>query len=227
MAKAKPPVGLRPDLIGELDIDPELLERFPEDTHLTNKELKFIAHVLNGNTFTAAYSFAYPEYIGAYPHTMGSFIANKPKVKAVLDREMSKARALATSHASKNVTRILDEYLRLAFVDPAKLLDNTGRPLPLHEIDEDTRRAIVGVDIVDEFEGRRDQRQQIGTVKKYKLADKNRALDSLSKVLGLLVDKQEVTGKDGAPLVPAQEMDEKQLARRIAFILQKAAKPEA
>jgi phage terminase small subunit len=216
----------RPDLIG-LEDGGELRERFPEDTHLNHKQLKFIAHVLNGNTFTASYLFAYPEYNGAYPHTMGSFVANQPAVKAVLDREMSKARQLATSHASKNVPRILDEYLRLAFVDPAKLLDNTGRPLPLSEIDEDTRRAIIGLEVVDEFEGRGEQRQQIGTVKKYKLADKQRALDSLSKVLGLLVEKQEVTGKDGTPLVPAQEMDEKQLARRIAFILQKAAKPEA
>lgn len=210
-----------PDLIGlEPDETAHLTASFDPERTLSREEIAFVAAIINGNTQSTAYNIANPSYKGAYAYAIGSSMANRPHVKKVLDAELDRARIAAKSHATKHVGRVLDEYLRIAFVDPSKLLDNTGRPLPLHEIDEDTRRAIIGVDIVDEFEGRGDARQQIGTVKKYKLADKQKALDSLSKMMGLLVEKTEITGKDGKDLVP--EVTDNDLARRIAFILQKA-----
>ena len=210
-----------PDLVGlEPDETEALHAAFDPDRTLDREEVIFASAVLKGNTQSAAYQIAFPTYRGGYATHHGSSMANRPHVRKVLDAELDRARIAAKSHATKHVGRVLDEYLRIAFVDPSKLLDNTGRPLPLHEIDEDTRRAIIGVDIVDEFEGKGDARQQIGTVKKYKLADKQKALDSLSKMMGLLVEKTEITGKDGKDLVP--EVSDNDLARRIAFILQKA-----
>lgn len=215
----------KPDLIG---VDPSandeaaLQERFDPERLLSLEELVFVESILNGNTRSTAYRLMNPNYLGEHATTMGSAVANRPHVKAALDSAFAKARAEIQAHASKNAGRLLDEYIRLAYFDPAKLLDNTGRPLPLSEIDEDTRRAIVALEVVDEFEGKGDARTQIGTIKKYKMADKQRAMDSLAKVLGLLVEKTEVTGKDGEPLVPVVSNED--LARRIAFILMKADK---
>ncbi len=55
---------------------------------------------------------------------------SKECARAHMYRE-SRARLAAKSHSTKHVGRVLDEYLRLAMVDPKNLLDNTGRPLPV------------------------------------------------------------------------------------------------
>lgn len=39
-----------------------------------------------------------------------------------------------------------------------------------------------------------------GYIKKYKIANKIGALDSMAKHLGLFIDRQEITGPDGGPL---------------------------
>ena len=44
------------------------------------------------------------------------------------------------------------------------------------------------------------------------------ALDSLAKILGLFVDKKEISGPDGGPV---EILSDKELARRLAFILAK------
>lgn len=188
-------------------------------------EIVFINAILDGSTQAEAYSISHPTYNGRNAGVLGYNYAAKPGVRAAINRAMDERTALAGQHASKNVLRVLDELMRIAFFDPAKLFDNTGRPKPISEIDQDTRAAIVGLSVLDEFEGRGQDRQQIGTVKQYKIADKRKALDTMVRMLGLLVDRTEVTGKDGKDLVPSG--DERDVARRIAFLLQKAAAEKA
>ena len=81
--------------------------------------------------------------------------------------------------------RVLQEYARLAFIDPAKLFDGSGRPLPIQQIDEDTRRAIIGVDVATVG----NEQMGVGEVLKLRLADKRAALDSLARHLGMFNDK--------------------------------------
>lgn len=80
--------------------------------------------------------------------------------------------------------RTLREIARLAYFDPRKLLDNTGRPLPLSELDDNTAAAIAGLDVEDLYSGRGEDKEQIGVVVKYKFADKNAALEKAMKHLG-------------------------------------------
>lgn len=76
--------------------------------------------------------------------------------------------------------RVLLEAARLALFDPRKLFDEEGNPRPIHKLDDDTAAAIAGVEVV-----------QIGgdegpaIIKKYKIADKNSALEKLFKHHGL------------------------------------------
>ena len=51
-------------------------------------------------------------------------------------------------------------------------------------------------------------------------ADKRSALDSLSKCLGMFVERHELTGKDGVPLMP--EASSRDLARAVVAILRDA-----
>lgn len=82
--------------------------------------------------------------------------------------------------------RTLREVARLAYFDPRKLLDNTGRPKPLHELDDDTAAVIAGMEVVDKFDAPDPGGERtLSTVVKYKLADKNAALDKAMRHLGL------------------------------------------
>jgi len=56
---------------------------------------------------------------------------------------------------------------------------------------------------------------------KYRMWNKLGALDSMARVLGMFKDKTEVTGKDGAPLVP-ESASPRDLARVILDILRGA-----
>ena len=141
-------------------------------------------------------------------------LMNRPEVRVILEQRMKEM----TEATDVTRHRVIKELARIAFVDPAKLFDNTGRPLPISEIDADTRAVIVGLDVADEFEGKGDQRQHIGSVKKYKLANKNGALDSLAKHLGMFIEKVEV--KDVTPDKPETSVND--AARRIAFVLAQA-----
>ena len=78
--------------------------------------------------------------------------------------------------------RVLKEYAKLAFFDPRKLLNADGSPKPINELDDDTAAAIAGLDIEEANENR-------GVVRKYKIADKKGALDSVARHLGMFNDK--------------------------------------
>jgi phage terminase small subunit len=92
--------------------------------------------------------------------------------------------AMAKREARTGVTqdRVLKEYARIAFFDVGKLVDDKGRPLSLAEMDDDTRRAIVGIDVVNVpgAEG-----SPPAEIVKFKLADKKGALDSCARHLGM------------------------------------------
>ena len=77
------------------------------------------------------------------------------------------------------------EIARLSFFDARKMFAADGRPLSITELDDDTAACIVGLDVLEEYEGSGEDRHLIGHVKKYKIADKNSALDKAVKILGL------------------------------------------
>jgi phage terminase small subunit len=106
--------------------------------------------------------------------------------------------------------RVLQELARMAFFDARRLFANDGSPLPVTEMDEDTARAVVGLDVATV--GNADI--GIGQVLKLKLADKKGALELLGRHLGMWKDKTEISGPDGGPIVTksAAEMTDDELA---------------
>ncbi len=107
--------------------------------------------------------------------------------------------------------RTLREVARLAYFDPRKLLDNTGRPKPLHELDDDTAAAVAGIDVEDKLNppdpGCKERTSSI--VLKYRMADKNAALDKAMKHLGLFKEdnkqKTLLEGVDRETLIALRE----------------------
>ena len=98
------------------------------------------------------------------------------------------------------------EYAKLAFFDPRNLFGADGRPLPITELDDETAAAVAGLDVNEQYDGTGRDRAFTGYVKKYRLADKRAALDSLARHLGMFVDKVEHCGEISIEL--AEELKE-------------------
>lgn len=90
---------------------------------------------------------------------------------------------------------VLHEMSKLAFFDIRKMFDKNGKPLDISALDADTAAALVGLDVQDVTDN---DGNYIGFVKKYKMADKIRALELLGKHLGAWEprDKQQTAVED-------------------------------
>jgi phage terminase small subunit len=147
----------------------------------------FAAAVSQGDSQAEAYRKAYPASRSYTPQKvaeLASTFAKKPEVKARI-AELSK-KAMAKNEVTAE--RIVAELAKLAFMDPRKLFDESGMPLGVAGLDDDTAAAIAGVDTV--MIGNRDA--GMGQVLKLKLADKKGALDTLARINGMFKDRVEV-----------------------------------
>lgn len=75
-------------------------------------------------------------------------------------------------------SRVLAEIARIALADPRRLLDEQGKPLPLHKLPDDIAAAVEQVDILTGPDGQ-------PTAWRYKLARKTAASDQLARMLGM------------------------------------------
>jgi phage terminase small subunit len=140
--------------------------------------------VASGKSQADAYREAYPrskKWKDESVHCNASqLMANTKVVQRV---EFLRNRITETGIAS--AARVLQEVSRLALFDPRKLFNQDGSPKPINELDDDTAAALAGLDVTEEWEGSGDDRVFVGFTKKYKVADKNSALEKLFKHHGL------------------------------------------
>jgi phage terminase small subunit len=114
---------------------------------------------------------------------------------AVVLAEINKRGAEQSQRLQITSDRIMQEYERLALLDPLDLFNADGTMKALKDIPEDARRAIAGLEIKElRAEGNEDVVIQ-ATLKKLKFSDKKGALDSLAKIMGLMKERVEVTGQ--------------------------------
>ena len=100
---------------------------------------------------------------------------------------------------------VLREFARIAFVDPRKLFRSDGSPKPIEELDADTAAALAGLEVREEFEGTGQDRVFTGYTKKYRLANKMGALNSLAKYVQLFDVKkteEKEENENGVILMP-------------------------
>ena len=130
-------------------------------------------------------------YTAKYPDQTANNLLKNPRVQNEIARlrEKLSMRSLATRD------RWLEEICRLAFADTTKLFEADGSLKRFVDMDEDTRRTIIALDVAEIFSGSGDDRQAIGLLKKIKCADKLGALQLLGKAERWLVDRVEHSGK--------------------------------
>lgn len=163
--------------------------------NLTPKQEAFIReYLIDLNATQAAIRAGYSEDSA---RSIGSENLTKPDIQEAI----AEARKALAEAAGITLERVQREYARLAFLDIRKAFDADGRLKPIHELDDDTAAAISGLEVETLFEGRGSERELVGHLHKIKLSDKKGALDSIAKLFGWVVDKKELTGKDGGPIV--------------------------
>lgn len=110
--------------------------------------------------------------------------------------EIEKANAAVNEKLDITVERVKLELARLAFYDPRKFFKDDGSIKSISELDDDSAMALAGLDVNELFEGRGEERDLVGYIKKVKLADKLHALEQLGRHLKMFTDKVEVTTGD-------------------------------
>lgn len=117
----------------------------------------------------------------------------KPEISAAIQAAM-RARGERTKITAD---RVLEEIARLSFFDPRKLFNADGSPKPISELDDSTAAAITGLEAVNI--GNSDV--GVGQVLKYKIADKNAAIEKLCKHLGLYNEQSRIDETPKEPVV--------------------------
>ena len=109
--------------------------------------------------------------------------------------EINKRGAEQSQRLGITADRVMLEYERLALLDVADLFNPDGSMKRLDEMPEDARRAISGMELREMQPLETPDGPIAVQLRKIKLVDKKGALDSLAKIMGLMKDKVEVTGK--------------------------------
>lgn len=152
---------------------------------------------VRGNA-TACYMSMFPNAKARSAGVKGGEYLHHAFTQAILEEDNERI----TKECDVTQAMVLNELRKLAFFDIRKLYDDTGNPKSIGELDDDTAAAITGLDAVNI--GNSDS--GIGSVLKYKLADKKGALELFGKHLKLWTDKSEVTVNGGKSLAElAQE----------------------
>lgn len=156
---------------------------------LAAKRQKFIdEYLVDLNAAQAAVRAGYSEATAR--QTGHKLLTNADIQEAIIER-----RAALSTATGVTVERVLREAARLAFFDVRKLYRPDGSPKQLNELDDDTAAAIQGLEVATI--GNKDV--GFGEVLKYKVADKNAAIEKLFKHLGMF-DRDNAQQAARAPL---------------------------
>ncbi len=118
------------------------------------------------------------------------------KLSSVIDQR--KAKVMEKSEMS--LEKWVETVSALAMYDPRKLFDVHGNPTEIPELSRLAAMTVAGFEIEELYDGRGEDRQKIGYVRKYKLLDRTPYLQMLGKHLNAFP----VSKTPAAPPKPSQ-----------------------
>lgn len=175
---------------------------------LTPKQERFVTeYLIDLNATQAAIRAGYSKHTA---DVQGPRLLRNVGVRAAIEAGQKRI----STRLEVTAERVVQEYARLAFTnlrDAAEWGDERGLSLVLSEdLDEDTAAAVKSVTVRHTITNKGKDDEAVERVEhKIEMHDKKGALDSLSRHLGLFVDKTEITGTDGGPIVierPTREL---------------------
>ena len=160
------------------------------------KQIRFVQeYVKNGCTNAVAAYIAAGYSANASAAACASRLLKNDEVQAEIQKYIDAAKDKAVVTAAE----VLMELKRIATVDLSKAYSPDGHLLPIHEMPEDVRRAIAGIETEElwEFNEESQKKERVGTVTKVKTWDKNKALENLGRYFKMFTDKVETNELSG------------------------------
>jgi len=141
---------------------------------LTPKQQRFVEeYLVDLNATQAAIRAGYSD---RFSNTNAAKLLQITTISAAI----SAGRAKLSQATGVTVERVVREMARIGFMDIRKLVDDKGAPIPLRQLDDDTAAAVAGLEVCRTGNAE----MGVGDVLKFKLADKNKALENLMRHLG-------------------------------------------
>lgn len=182
---------------------------------------RFAQGVANGQPASKAYEAAGYKARGTSAATNASqLLRESPAVRARIEELKQRG----AERAEISIERWLTEVARIGFFNMNSFIriGADGDPyFDLSQITEEEAGAIAEFTVEDFKDGRAKDAREVRRIK-VKTHNKLGALAEIGKHLGI-AQRHEITGKDGGPL-ETKEAELPAVARRLAFLLAKAAK---
>lgn len=142
-------------------------------------------YVANGGNGTKAVQKHKPGMGDNTAHVAASRLLRNATVQRLIESKLRSAAKLADLDRGE----VLQELKRIGMADVAEAIDDDGCVKPIRQIDISLRRAVSGMDVEEIWEGKGENRKQVGVIKKIRFWNKVGALELLGKNLELWIEK--------------------------------------
>jgi phage terminase small subunit len=156
-------------------------------SRITLKQQRFADEYLIDLNATAAYKRAGYKGVGHVAESSAAEILSNPEVQDYVKLRMKKRE----ERTEVTQDRVLQEYAKLAFLDPRRFYDENGGLIPVPLLPADVAAALASMVVTTERSKDGDG-QTLADVSKIKFIDKKGALDSVARHLGMFIDKSEI-----------------------------------
>lgn len=143
-------------------------------------------------------------------------LLSKPHIAAAVVA----AQAARAQRTEIDVDYVVKRMVEIDQMDVLDIMDDAMQLKPVSQWPRVWRQYLSGFDLAEMFEGRGEDRDMVGVLKKIKWPDKTKNLELLGRHLGMFKDRVEHTGPGGAPIQHVS-MDTEQFAKIAKEMLNK------
>jgi phage terminase small subunit len=164
-----------------------------EIKELSDKHKLFVSeYVKNNCNATKAYMAVY-EVDNESARRLGSLLLTNIDIKAAVNKEIEKI----LNDKTELTLQVINEYRKIAFSDMKEYIDPvTGENV----VNDNTDTSVIESIQFETVKNSNKENPEYREKYKFKLYNKQAALDSISKLVLGLSERHELTGKDGTPL---------------------------
>jgi phage terminase small subunit len=160
---------------------------------LTPKQQRFVdEYLIDLNATKAAIRAGYSAKTA---HSQGERLLRHVEVSAAI----SAAKKARAERAEVDADYVLKRMIEIDQMDVLDIMDDDMAIKPVSEWPKVWRQYLSGFDLAEMFDGRGEQREMIGILKKIKWPDKVKNLELLGRHFGMFKDKVEHSGEIKTP----------------------------
>ncbi|HDC1418092.1 TPA: terminase small subunit [Salmonella enterica] len=134
--------------------------------------------------------------------------ANRLLTNVDIETRIAELKSVRNEEVGIDAAYVLRRLVEIDQMDVLDIMTDDMSIKPVSEWPASWRRYLSGFDLAETFEGRGDDREMVGILKKIKWPDKVKNLELLGKHVDVQAFKEniktEVTGANGGPIVTAE-----------------------